>query len=230
MAGQLALDVGLSDTATFAAFEPGRNAEVMAVLAAMAAGDGEPQAFIFGKPDSGRSHLTQAACHAACGTAIWVPLHEMGHLGPEIIENLETSALVCLDDLDAVLPDAAWEEALFNFINAARERGTRFVVAARNPPAELGIALPDLVSRLSWGPVFQVRSLDDAGRRAALIRRARARGFDLPQEAADYILRHASRDLSALMGLLERIDRASLTAQRRVSLPFVRELLSHDLL
>ena len=225
---QLTLDVGLRDGATFESFEPGRNADAVAVLTAMAAGRGEPQIFLHGAAGCGKSHLLQAACHAATGAAAWLPLRELAHLGPGVLENLETAALVCLDDTDAVLPGAAWEAALFGLINAARARGTRLVFAAGASPVLLGIALPDLVSRLTWGPVFHLQPLDDEGRRAALVRRARARGFELTPETVDYILRRSVRDLPALMDLLDRIDRASLSERRRVTVPFVRELLEND--
>lgn len=222
---QLALDIGLRDTATFEAFEPGRNADVVSLLTAMTSGGGEPQIFIHGPGGSGKSHLLQATCHAATGTAVWLPLRELGRLGPGLLENLETAGLVCLDDLDAVLPDADWEAALFGFVNAARARGARLVFTAAAGPAALGIGLPDLVSRLTWGPVFHLQPLDDEGRRAVLVRRARAHGFDLPPETVDYILRRCPRNLPALMALLDRIDRETLVEQRRVTVPFMRDLL-----
>ena len=35
----------------------------------------------------------------------------------------------------------------------------------------------------------------------------------------------ASREIPALLGLLDRLDHASLAAQRRLTIPFVREVL-----
>lgn len=222
---QIPLDIGLRDFMTFESFEPGDNAAAAAIIAEMAAGRGEPQIFLRGAASTGKTHLLQAAVHAAAGTAAWLPLRELGRMGPGILEHLEGTGLVCLDDLDAILPNPGWERALFGFINAARTHGTRLVFAAAGAPSALGIGLPDLVSRLSWGPVFHLKPLDDTGRRAAFMRRARTRGFELPSDAADYILRRCPRDLPALMDLLDRIDHASLSEQRRVTVPFVRDLL-----
>jgi DnaA family protein len=55
--------------------------------------------------------------------------------------------------------------------------------------------------------------------------RARQRGFELPDDVAHYLLRRAPRDPASLFALLDRLDYASLAAQRKLTIPFVRELL-----
>ncbi len=100
------------------------------------------------------------------------------------------------------------------------------MVSARCAPAALNLGLPDLVSRLGWGPVFQLQPLDDEGKRAALQLRARQRGMELPDEVAVYLLRRSPRDMDSLFELLQRLDVASLAAQRRLTIPFVRALIA----
>jgi DnaA family protein len=87
------------------------------------------------------------------------------------------------------------------------------------------LTLPDLTSRLGWGPVFQLATLSDRDKRAALQMRARRRGLELGNEVAEYLLRRYPRDMDSLFSLLNQLDRASLVAQRRLTIPFVRELL-----
>jgi DnaA family protein len=50
----------------------------------------------------------------------------------------------------------------------------------------------------------------------------------MPEAVAHYLLQRHARDLTALFGLLERLDRASLAAQRRLTVPFVREVAGED--
>lgn len=225
MEQQLTLRIGLRDSATFANFFPGDNAAPLHLLQQGA----EPFVYLWGSPGSGRSHLLQAACHAEAargGAPAYLPFAELPPGGVALLEGLEQMSLVCLDDLQAVAGDGAWEEALFHLYNRVRDAGGRLLAAADASPAALPVALPDLRSRLAWGPVFQLQSLDDAGRLAALQLRAQARGMELGEEVGAYLLRRCPRDMHALFELLERLDQASLAAQRRLTIPFVRDLIS----
>jgi DnaA family protein len=67
--------------------------------------------------------------------------------------------------------------------------------------------------------------LDEAGRRELLRRRAEARGLQLDDGVLDYLFRRVGRDLGNLTALLDRLDRASLAAQRRLTVPFLRQIL-----
>lgn len=221
---QLVLSVGLRDSATFANFHPGSNAAALHVLQKAT----EPFVYLWGAPGSGRSHLLQAACHAETargGTPAYLPLSELVQVGVELLEGMEQMPLVCLDDMQVVAGDPVWEEALFYLYNRLRDAGGRVLAAADAGPATLGVTLADLRSRLAWGPVFQLHTLDDAGKLAALQLRARGRGMALSDEVGAFLLRRCPRDMQALFELLERLDQASLAAQRRLTIPFVRELI-----
>ncbi len=73
--------------------------------------------------------------------------------------------------------------------------------------------------------VYQLHDLDDAGRVDALRLRAAQRGLQLPQETSEYLLRRMPRDLKSLHLLLDQLDEASLIAQRRLTIPFIRDVL-----
>lgn len=221
---QLPLGVGLKDDATFANFLAGPNSEAVAVLQAEA----ERALYLWGGWGSGRTHLLQAACHAcaaAGGAPAYLPLSEFKSLDPAVLEGLEAAPLVTLDDVQAVAGRGDWEAALFDLYNRVREAGGRLVAVADAPPAGLGLALPDLASRLGWGPVYHLQPLDDDQKMAALRARAGRRGLELGEEVVRYLLRRCPRDLHSLFALLERLDHASLAAQRRLTIPFVRDFL-----
>ena len=60
---------------------------------------------------------------------------------------------------------------------------------------------------------------------SALRSRAAQRGLELPEETAEYLLRRMPRDLASLYGVLDKLDEASLMAQRRLTVPFIRDVL-----
>jgi DnaA-homolog protein len=70
--------------------------------------------------------------------------------------------------------------------------------------------------------------LDDAGRREVLRERAQRRGLSVDAAAYDWLLRRVGRDLAGLTSLLDHLDRASLAAKRRITVPFLRELLDPE--
>lgn len=221
---QLPLRIGLRDSATFSNFYPGANAGACHALEQ----GSEPFIYIWGAAGSGKSHLLQAACHAVTeqgGAAIYLPLSEAG-LAPSMVEGLEGMALVCLDGVEAVAGNEEWETALFHLYNRLRDSDNRLLAAGTSAPTALGLSLPDLVSRLGWGPVFQLQPLDDEGKAAALRQRAANRGMQMPTEVAAYLLQRAPRDMHVLFALLERLDEGSLAAQRKLTIPFVRQLLT----
>jgi DnaA family protein len=228
MSQQLALGVGLRDDATFETFRPGPNEIAVAMIRSLASGGAEQQVFLWGPAGSGRSHLLQAACqHASQGgrRITYLPLSELARLDSALLEGLEALDLVAVDDVDAVAGQRPWEHGLFDLINRLRAGRTRLAVTAGSPPAAVGFSLPDLTSRLGWGPVFQLHALAEPDRRAVLEEAAERRGLSLSSDAVGFLMTRCRRDLASLLATLDRLDQASLAAQRRLTIPFIREVL-----
>lgn len=223
---QLPLGISLRDDATFANFFAGDNAEVVAQLQRMAAGQGDTSLYVWGKAGAGCSHLLQAACHSVQengGNSVYLPMDELVDYSPAVFESLEALPLVCLDNCQVLAGKAEWEEALFHLFNRMRAAEQRLVIAADAPPAQVGFVLPDLLSRLKWGFVYQLEAMDDDFKIQALKLRAANRGMELNDEVARYLLNRAPRDMHALFAVLEQLDKASLQAQRRLTIPFVKQ-------
>jgi DnaA family protein len=226
MRPQLPLNVTLRDDATLENYYPGDNEEVMVHLGAAGERGEAMPLYLWGPRGAGKSHLLQAVCHeAGDGTAAYLPLSQLESLSPSVTEGLEQLDVVCIDDVHAVAGDLPWETALFDLFNRGRERGVRLIFSGAAAPAALGLGLADLASRLGGGLVFHIRPLSDEQMMAALQLRAGRRGIELPADVARYLLRRCERDMTTLASLLERLDHASLAAQRRLTIPFVREWL-----
>ncbi len=231
MTTQLPLQFRMDDAVGFEGFYAGPNAEAVKRVQICATGGGELQLYLWGVHGCGKTHLLQAACRESDGhgqTAVYLPLQEVGEFGPGRVEGLENvGRLVCLDSLEAVAGDPVWEMALFDLFNRLRDAGTQLIVTASRAPADLGIKLRDLSSRLSWGLVYHLRPLNDDQKLAALQQRAATLGFELPADTGLYLLRHLPRNTASLFNLLDHLDRASLAAQRRLTIPFVKSILEN---
>ena len=228
---QLPLGLTLRDSARFASYFPGSNAEAVNNLRASAEGLGDALVYLAGGAGSGKTHLLQAACQQAADagrSAFYLPLRHLSGLTTAVFEGLERMDLVCLDDVDAVAARADWEGALFDLFNRLREHGVTLLVTAGARPDRSGIQLADLVSRLSWGVTYVLKPLDEETLFAAVTYRARARGLDLPEDTARFLLRRYPRDPAALCDLLDRLDEASLIARRRLTIPFVKAALGAE--
>ena len=118
--------------------------------------------------------------------------------------------------------------ALFHLYNRLREAGGALLVSGPIAPGGLDLR-PDLLTRLGWGLVYQIHGLNDEEKALALQVHARERGFRLPQEVLDYLLRHWRRDLPSLMAVLDALDRYTLEQQRPVTVPLLRQLLQLEL-
>ncbi|RCV89466.1 DnaA regulatory inactivator Hda [Billgrantia montanilacus] len=225
---QLPLGVSLRDDATFDSFLPGANATLLETLTHQLDDSGEPFVYLWGAVGTGRTHLLQAACHAASSRdlrALYLPLEELGHFPPLMLEEIERLDLVAIDDVDAVVGRKRWEEGLFHAFNRLRDAGKHLIMASAVSPRQLPVKLPDLASRLTWGVTFHLQGLDDTERLQALQLRARVRGMQLPDEVARYILHRGPRGLGELCEALAVLDQASLTAQRKLTIPFVKQAL-----
>ncbi|MBC8027824.1 MAG: DnaA regulatory inactivator Hda [Steroidobacteraceae bacterium] len=224
---QLTLGVQLKERATFSSFLTARNVELVAHLCSVAGNTPAGATWLAGPHAAGKSHLLQAMCAAAAphARAAYLPLESLLPFGPGALEGAETLDVVCLDDVQAVAGLDDWERKLFELWHRAVERGSTLVFAARENPAHVDFSLADLKSRLASSAVFAVRELNDEEQIEALNLRAHLRGFELPAETAKYLQRRFPRDMRTLCDILDTLDDAAFAAQRRLTVPFIREIV-----
>ncbi len=224
---QIPLGLRLPDHAVLASYLPGRNAEALAHAREVAQGDGAALTWLCGPASAGKTHLLQAICAAASERfrAGYVPLAEVATLGVGVLEGFPQLQCLCLDDVDRVAGSLEWEHAIFGLLRELEDSAGHLVLSAVAPPALQHWALPDLGSRCSAAAVFQLRLLDEAEQQQALTLRARLRGVELPEETLRWLQRRFPRDMRSLYQLLDTLDEAALAAQRRLTIPFIREVL-----
>lgn len=224
---QLPLEVRLRDEATLDNFLALASVEPLVdALQAQSGPDGEAVIYVYGPAGTGKSHLLQAAAQLGGAETLYLPLAELRQYPPEeVLQGVENAQRVCLDDMQSVLGDPAWERALFNFYNLARQQGCKLLVAADAAPRVLAVGLEDLRSRLSWGIVYQLVQGSDEEKAKILSFRAARRGMSLSPGVASFIVSRAPRAMPQLLAVLDRLDEASLAQQRLLSIPFVKQIL-----
>lgn len=226
---QLPLPVSLSDDETFASFYLGDNQLLVNSIQSHLQNVEFSSLYFWSSPSAGRTHLLHAACHqlSSYHKVSYIPLDQIASFSPEIVSGLEDYDLVCLDNIDAIAGHLFWQETLFDLFNRLYEKQkATLLITANAPPHQLGLTLPDLVSRLQWGPVFHLQQLKDDEKIAALQLRAALRGFELPVEVGTFLLKRVDRDMRELFILLDKLDTATISAKRKLTIPFVKEILN----
>ena len=223
---QIGLPLRLKDQASFENFFAGDNEQIVALLQNPDANPDLRVIFLHGAKGAGKSHLLQAFCKArsrAPQAPAYVSLGLEG-VGPEMIADLSGSQVVCLDDIDSVSGNASWEEAMLALYERLIPSEGSLLVAGRYPPSQVGFGLADLATRLASGGTWRVQPLNEAQLPEAMQLRARLRGLELSGAVVAYLLRRVRRDPATLFALLDQIDDEAFSHQRRLTVPFVREL------
>ncbi|MCE2026849.1 DnaA regulatory inactivator Hda [Sessilibacter corallicola] len=230
---QLALDVKLEDEPTFANYylaESSANLQAVSQLVDFIQGGmSEPVVFLWGSASVGITHLLKASCQLATALGLkarYIPLAEMQSQAPESLFDLCSELdICCIDDLDVIAGKREWEQVVFHVYNRLRDGGKQMILAAHTSPSLLDLCLPDLKSRLAYGVTYHIKPLTDEEKVYALQLHAEQLGLQLNEETAWFVVNRVSRDLNALFVALNRLDHASLAQQRKLTIPFVKQVL-----
>lgn len=235
---QLALSVQLPDDETFSSFISEENIPAIEQLKHFLDAqinkptqnlDSKPSSFyLFGICGVGKSHLLHASCSYAeqLGlSSLSLSCSELTQLSVEVLEGLEHIDLVCLDDIQLIAADEKWQQAVFDLYNRILEQNRCLIITGDQRAQELVLTLPDLVSRLSWGYTEQIKPLSDDEKLLALQYRAQQRGLMLNDDAGRFLINRLSREMSALIESLDRLDKASIREQRKITIPFIKDIL-----
>lgn len=189
----------------------------------------QPPVYLFGASGTGKSHLLYASCVQAQEqglTSQLLSLEDWRQLSPRLLDDLEQLDLVCLDNIQSIAGELSWQTAVFDLYNRMQEQGKALIIVGNEAPQHLGISLADLVSRLHACTSFQLRPLTDEDKQKLLQQKARLRGMELADEVARYLLNRQDRDIRSLVAILDTLDKASIVHQRKLTIPFIKEILS----
>lgn len=230
---QLTLSVQLPDDETFASFKSESNQMVVQQLThfldQVTVNNKQVHSlFLFGLSGVGKSHLLHASCAYADTlgiSSLCLSFSELTQLSVDVLDGLENIDLVCLDDIQLIAGDKKWQQGVFDLYNRMVEQNKCLIITGNQSVMNLNISLPDLVSRLSWGLTEQIKPLSDEEKSFALQYRAQQRGLYISDEVASFLINRLSRDMTSLITALEQLDQASIREQRRITIPFIKDVL-----
>ena len=228
---QLTLMVQLPDDETFNSFKSDLNQDTVSQLKSYIEPQGTtPHSFyLFGLSGTGKSHLMHASSTYAAQigkSSVCLSCAELKQLPVEVLDGLEQIDLICLDDIHLIAGDKRWQQAIFDLYNRVLEQNNYLLISGNESAQQLGISLPDLVSRLTWGLTEQIKPLVDDEKVIAIQHRATQRGLFLSDEVVKFLLNRLSRDMGSLITSLDVLDKASIQEQRKITIPFIKEVLS----
>ncbi len=183
---------------------------------------------LWGVTDSGKTHLVNACAHFARQQAIGFQLYdglELLACDPRIFQDLSTCRVLAIDNLDAVCGSPEWEQRFYHIINSCRNGELQFIYTLSHRPQDLDCQLADFKSRLNWGLLLQLPATEDSDIGDIIRFRASLLGIDLSKEVIAYLLTHYSRRLSEQIRILRILDAASLTAQKKITVPMIKAAL-----
>lgn len=118
------------------------------------------------------------------------------------------------------------EAELFHAWNRAQATASPLLLVADAAPPAWAVSLADLRSRLAASPVATIGPPDDPLMRALLERLFLRRGLDAREELVDWLLGRVERSHFAVTRVVQALEAAALSTQRRLSIPFARAVLA----
>ena len=225
---QIALALTLDRQFSFDNFVADRAELIVSNLQQLVLGQGEIQVGLWGEKASGKTHLLNASADFAREQGVQLQIYDglqLRHCAAEAFEGFEHCDVLAVDNLDALAGDASWEACFYQVINRCRDGDFRLLFSLSARPQALATRLEDFRSRLQWGLLLRLPDSDDTEICQILRRRAHLLGIELSDEVVAYLMNHHDRDLGAQIDILRRLDGISLTQQRRVTIPLVKQAL-----
>ena len=174
---------------------------------------------LVGPPSSGKSHLANVWARET-----GVPVVGARDLAGTGFDDLAAAGMA-VDDADQVASRPELEESLHHLLNHVFQGGGRMLLAAREPPANWPIRLPDLRSRLEAASLAVIGRPDDRLLTGILVKLFADRRVAVPQGVVEYVVPRMERSFAAAARIVEGIDRRSLIEGRRINRRLAADVL-----
>ncbi len=224
---QLPLNLDLHENQTLDNYCWRGNEVIQSQLKLSLQSSGERFIYLSGKSGAGKSHILQAITHQISSNSIYLPLEEVVDYGLDVFDGLEQLDVICLDNIEKIGGNRELEIALFHLYNRIRDNNHSLLfISGKEPISNLSIQLPDLRSRITWGLSFHLNELAEEDKLKVLEQKAVDKGFKLPAAVGQYLINHCARDMHQLTSIIDTLDKASLAAKRKLTVPFVKQILN----
>lgn len=226
--GQLTLPIDRAHEQTLENFVPGPNAELLATLTQAWV---EFRGFwLCGARGVGKSHLLRGIALDQRGIGSNRRLYVDASLSAaksQLQQGVRFGDVVAVDNVAEIAGDPEAEEALMAIYERLRAENGLLMLSHQLAAAAVEFDLADLNSRMRSLMHYQLAPLRDDEKAEVLKSRAAHRGYVLSDAVLSYWLARGPRELQLLLTDLDRLDRASLQAQRHVTVPLLKEVLGY---
>ena len=221
---QVPINFSLSEYMTFETFYLGPNKSIVDLVK----DENNQLIWLAGLEGFGKTHLLNAFLNSHENKdkrSLYLPMSESQVFTPDILDNLSNYDVVAIDDIENIIGEISWEEQLLKFYEDSYNTDNKILIAANDTPRGLDFLLPDLSSRFNLALVERLRQMNEGEMIEAILLHSRARGFNLPEDSAKYLISRAPRDVSVLVDIIKLLDYESLSMQRKLTIPFIKKVL-----
>jgi chromosomal replication initiation ATPase DnaA len=175
---------------------------------------------VTGPQGAGKSHLL----------AIWARAHGIAPLPADALQttDLPTLAAQGAVALDQAERCAQAQTQLFHLLNLLAQNGGQILLAARTPPRDWELTLPDLASRLQAMAHVTLGPPDDTLLAAVLAKHFTDRQIRIPDTLIPFLIARMERSLAAAQRLAERLDQEALARGKPITRALAAEILQGE--
>ncbi|MCP4430036.1 MAG: hypothetical protein GY806_03570 [Gammaproteobacteria bacterium] len=226
---QIALPLSFDRQFSFDNYFTDQAGFIVSSLKAFVEDSSENFIILWGGHDSGKTHLLNASAHYARGRSRGFQLYDadqLSELEPSCLEEFADGTILAIDNLDAICGNRDWESAFYYLINLCHQQKLRLLASLGSKPQDLNCVLADFQSRLSWGLLLELPLTDETDIENIIRQRALLLGHELSEEVICYLVRHYSRGLGSQLEILRKLDTASLSTKKKITIPLIKQVMN----
>ncbi|MBL4748263.1 MAG: DNA replication protein [Magnetovibrio sp.] len=176
-----------------------------------------PVLVIVGLEGAGKTHLSHVFIGQS-GAKVVTPELLASQGADQVLEGQK--ALV-VEDLQKYLA-LGLEEDLLHLYNLAVEDEKKILMTALRAPAQLGVKLKDLSSRLNTATIAEIKAPDDAFLAALIVKQFSDRQLSIDQDVLRYMMARMDRSFAGVRSLIHAVDKLALAEKCAITKPFLR--------
>ena len=195
--------------------------------------------FLHGLNGLGKTHLLQAICHRllgndaeikilflSCETFInhFISAVEKGDLD-SFRNKYRHIDILLIDDIHLLANKERTQEEFFHTFNALHTSGKQIVISSDTSPSEIPTLEERLVSRFKWGLVTEMYPPDYETRCAILMKKAKLKGRELPDDVITFLAENISTNIRELEGAVTKVIGYATLMNRNLDLDMAREAM-----
>ncbi|MDQ0190952.1 chromosomal replication initiator protein DnaA [Alicyclobacillus cycloheptanicus] len=195
--------------------------------------------FIYGGVGLGKTHLMHAICHSIMETrpdlrVMYLSCEQFindfitslrNNTSSEFRKRYRSIDVLLVDDIQFLAKKESTQEEFFHTFNALHGEGKQIVLSSDRPPREIPTLEDRLRSRFEWGLITDIQPPELETRVAILQRKAKADGFQIPEDVAFYIANQIDSNIRELEGALIRVVAYSSLVNQDIDIELAQQAL-----